>query len=68
MTTHLKRKFNDHGQLVESLTTAVFGLVFISRFTYEYDEEGNLTAEITWQDMKHIQSIKRYSSIPEPVS
>ena len=60
MSTRLKLKYNDRGQIVESLTTAVFGLVFVSKITYEYDEEGNLSAEIIWQDMRQIKPIKRF--------
>ena len=61
MQTRLKFTYNDRGQLAEELTTAVFGLVFVSRVTYEYDEEGNLAAQITWKDMKTVQSIKRFT-------
>lgn len=61
MPTRLKLKHNDRGQVVEALTTAIFGLIFISKITYEYTANGELAAEITWQDTKRIQSIKRYS-------
>ena len=60
--TRLTRKFNERGQLIEVLTTAVFGLVFVSKTTYEYDSEGNLTAEMTWKDSKTIESVKQLSS------
>ena len=63
MMTRLKFKYNERGQVVEALTTAVLGLVFVSKVTYEYDEDGNLAAEITWQSMQTIKSIKRYPAI-----
>lgn len=59
--TRLKLKHNERGQVIEALTTAVFGLVFVSKITYEYNEEGFLAAEITWQDTRQIKSIKRFS-------
>ena len=61
MPTRLIRKFNERGQLIESLTTAVFGLVFVSKMTYEYDSEGTLTAEVTWKDPRTIESVKHFS-------
>jgi hypothetical protein len=61
MQTRLKLKYNERGQLTESLTTAVFGLVFVSKVTYEYNEDSLLTAEIHWQDTKQIKSIKRFT-------
>lgn len=61
MQTKLKFKRNERGQVIEALTTGVFGLVFISRVTYEYDEDGNLISEVTWKDMKTIKSVKRHS-------
>ena len=68
MQTRIQFKRNERGQIIEALTTAVYGLVFISKVTYEYDEEGRLAAEITWRDNKHIQSIKRLLPELEPVA
>lgn len=58
MQTKLKFKRNERGQVIESLTTGVFGLVFISKITYDYDEEGHLISETTWKDMKTVKSVK----------
>ena len=68
MQTRIKFKRNECGQIIEALTTAIYGLVFVSKITYEYDENGRLAAEITWRDSKHIQSIKRLLPELEPVA
>ena len=57
LRTQVKRKYNDRGQVIEELTTAVMGLIFISKITYEYDPDGFPTAEIIWKNPKHILAI-----------
>ena len=65
MQKSLKLKYDSKGRLAESLTTAVFGLICVSRTTYDYDAEGNLVQETSWHDLKRIKSIKRYSPAPQ---
>lgn len=64
MQFKVKFKHNERGQVIEALTTAVLGLIFISKTTYEYDEQGQLAAEITWKDAKTIASIKKLEPAP----
>lgn len=63
MQTRIKFKRNERGQVTEALTTAIYGLIFVSKVTYEYDDEGRLAAEITWKDNRTVQSVKRFQSL-----
>jgi hypothetical protein len=63
MNRRIKKKYDKRGLLIEVLQTSVFGLVFDSKTTFEYDEGGYLTLEADWYDMKTIKATRRYESV-----